>query len=130
MATAYSGSIDLFIYGHIFSSGTPLRVIDNLIKNSDYDPQLVTTFSGSPSSVNIEVWDVVDGQNTQLTITNSGCYIIGDTGKWGWSTEYLLFTQEHKKYHYYFRMTADTSEERYGEFLITVPERGRWSYPD
>jgi hypothetical protein len=83
-----------------------------------------------PSGVNIEIWDVVDGQNTKLAISNSGCYSIDDTFRWGWSTEYLPFRQEYKRYHYYFRMTSDEGEQQYGEFFITVPERGRWSYPD
>lgn len=122
-------SVDLFINGAI-SGVDELRIINRLTQTSDYYPQLVSTFSISASSVNIEVWDVVDGQNTKLTIANSGCYAIGDTGKWGWSTKYLSFTGDHKKYHYYYRMTSDMSTEQYGEFLITVPERGRWSYPD
>lgn len=118
---------DLFIIG---ISGIPLRIIHRLTKTGDYNPQLISTFDDPAVSVNIEIWDVVDGQNTKVTIANSGCYAIGNTGKWGWSTANLPFTDEHKKYQYYFRMISNASEEQYGEFFITVPERGRWSYPD
>lgn len=115
------------------SSGTtselPLRIIHRLTKTGDYDPQLIGTFVTPPVSANIEVWDVVDGQNTAVTIVNSGCYAIGNTGKFGWSLAHLPFTGENKKYHYYYRMTSNEGEYDHGEFLITVPEHGRWSYP-
>ncbi len=124
-----SGSINLFITSFEAESGIPLRIINRLTKTGDYDPQLVGIFTTSPSGVNIEVWDTVDGQNTQVTIANSGCYAIGNTGRWAWSTANLPFTNEHKKYQYYFRMTSNTDEKQYGEFFITVPERGRWSHP-
>lgn len=125
--TAKIGSTTI---GSIVASGEALRIIHRLTKIQDYDPQLINTFTGTPLSVNIEVWDVGDGQNTVIPITSSGCYAIGDTGAWGWSTINLPFTQGDKKYHYYYRMTSDEDEFQYGEFLITVPERGLWSYLD
>lgn len=133
VADSNHGTIKL---GEASSSSLPvspdmeLRTINHLTKTQDYDPQLISTFDLSPISVNIEVWDIVNGQNSPVTISNSGCYAIGDTDRWGWSTENLPFTGEHKKYHYFFTMISDGSEERFGEFFITVPERGRWSYPD
>ena len=108
----------------------PLRIIHRLTQTGDHNPQLISTFDNSPNNVNIQVWDVIDGQNTPVVIANSGCYAIGNTDKWGWSTEHLLFTSDHKKSHYYFRMISDNSEEQYGEFFITVPERGLWSHPN
>ncbi len=110
--------------------GQTLRIINRLTKTADYDPQIISAFPTPPTSVNIEVWDIVDGQNIVVAISNSGCYSIGDTSRWGWSTANLPFTDEKQKYHYYFRMTSDTSEEQYGEFFITVPERGLRSHPD
>ena len=129
--TVDSGSVDLFM--NTSGDGTSMmeiRIIHRLTKGGDYDPQLVGAFENSAGSVNIQVWDVVDGQNTEVTIINSGCYSIGNTGRWGWSTEHLPFREERKKYHYYFRMTSDMAEEEFGEFLITVPEGGRWSHTD
>jgi len=126
-------TIDLFLTGSSAvpaSSGTPLRVIHRLTKTQDYNPQLMGTFQIPPATVNIQVWDVGDGQNTEVPITTSGCYQIGDTNKWAWSTQYLPFLGYNKKYHHYFRMTSNEGEMQHGEFLITVPERGRWSYPD
>lgn len=127
-------SDNLFIEGLLVSdaslSGVPLRIINRLTRMSDYDPQLVGAFSNSPSSVNIEVWDITDGQNIKLTIASSGCYQMGNSDGWGWSTQYLLLAPEARKYHYYFKMISDTSEEQFGEFFITVPEHGLWSYPN
>lgn len=111
-------------------SGTTFRIINKLTKGGIYNPQLISAFDVSPSSVNIQLWDIVDAQNTPVIITNSGCYPIGNTDWWGWSTEYLPFTGEKKKYQYYYRMISNTGEEQCGEFFIIVPERGRWSYPD
>lgn len=111
-------------------SGVPLRIIHKLTKTHDYDPQLVSIFQSTPSLVNIEVWDVINAQNTKISLSTSGCYKIGGTNAWGWSTEYLPFTEDRNKYHYYFKMTSDLNDTQYGEFLIFVPERGRWSYPD
>lgn len=107
-----------------------IRTINHLVKLADHDPQLISIFDTTPSEVNIEVWDIVDGQNIQIDIPNSGCYHIGDTDAWGWSTEYLGFTGETQKYHYYFMMISDLNEKQFGEFLINVPEGGLWSHPD
>lgn len=130
------GTVKVGLIGKSSSSPSPsvdgqeLRIINHLTKTSDYDPQLISSFSTPPIGVNIEVWDIVDGQNAAMTITSSGCYAIGDTGRWGWSTANLPFTDERQQYHYYFRMTSDTSEEQYGEFFITVPEHGVLDYPN
>lgn len=127
---AASGGFTMGQFATFTSDGTPLKVIHQLTKIGDYDPQLISSFDTAASSVNIEVWDVIDGQNTSVSIVSSGCYQIGNTNNWGWSTEHLPFLNQHKKSHYYFRMTSSESEEQFGEFLITVPEDGRSSYPD
>jgi len=121
----------LFISGAItVPSGVEIRTINKLTKAADYDPQLMGSFTTSPSGVTIEVWDIVDGQNIEMVLGSSGCYAIGDTNTWGWSTEYLPMTQYHAKYHYYFMMTGNTGEKVFGEFFLVVPERGQWSYFD
>ncbi len=125
-------NIRMYVQGldESISSGISLKTINHLTKTNDYDPQLISIFANVATVVKIEVWDIIDGQNTPVAITNSGCYQIGDTGRWGWSTVNLSFTNMHKKYHYLFEMTSDVNEKQYGEFLISVPEQGRWSYPD
>lgn len=119
---------DLFIIGYIDTT-VPIRIIHRLTRAADYDPQLIGSFSGGMSTVNIRVWDIIDGLNTPVTLANSGCYQIGDTNKWGWSTEHLSFIPSHHNYHYYFAMSGNNGETDYGEFFLTVPERGRWSHP-
>lgn len=110
-------------------SGTPLRIIHHLTRTGDHNPQLIGSLSDGVSSVNIRVWDIVDGINAQVAVTSSGCYAIGTTNTWGWSTEYLPFASGYNNYHYFYEMVADTSEVDYGEFFLTVPEHGRWVYP-
>ena len=126
----HNDNMHLFIEGSLAEAdGTTLRTINRLTKMSDHDPQLIGTFVLLASGVNIEVWDVVDGQNVPLTLSSSGCYPVGDTERWGWSTAGLPLSGK-KKYHYYYRMTSTVAEEQLGEFFLTVPEGGRWSYPD
>ncbi|UCG02429.1 MAG: hypothetical protein JSW11_00255 [Candidatus Heimdallarchaeota archaeon] len=112
-------SSDLFIGGQELLPS--IRTIDHLIRMADHNPQLIGAFDVSVTSVNIEIWNIGDGQNLLVPIVNSGCYAIGNTGRWGWSTEYLPFVG-YRKYHYYFRMTSNTGDKQYGEFLIRVPE--------
>jgi hypothetical protein len=112
------------------SPETDLKIVNHLVKTNDHNPQLVSTFDASAVSAYIEVWDVTDGQNSVVSISNSGCYVIGDTNTWGWSTEYLPLASANRKYQYYFRMTSNLGEAQYGDFALTVPERGLWSYPD
>jgi len=130
----FQESGNLFIFGSVppvlTPSDEPLRIINRLVRAADYNPQLIGSFATTSVSANIEVWDVVDGQNIAIMLANSGCYAIGDTGKFGWSLEHLPFTDEKKKYHYYYRITSNEGEHDHGEFFIVVPERGRWSYPD
>jgi len=119
----------LFIYGRSPISEIPLRIIHRLTRTGDYHPQLIGSFDPYLSFVNIQVWDVVDGVNVPVAITSSGCSEIGDIGKWRWSTEHLPFASGYHNYHYYFKMISHTHDTYYGEFFLTVPERGRWVYP-
>ncbi len=123
---------DLFIGGLdtiIVSSGVESRIIHRLTRRGDYNPQLIGSFTADVSSINIRVWDIGNGFNTQVGITSSGCYNIGDTNRWGWSTQYLPLASGYDNYHYYYEMLANNGETDYGEFLLTVPERGRWIHP-
>ncbi len=127
--TVVSTSGDLFISGSmVAASEVEMRIINHLVASQDHNPQLTSTFGSPAASVSISVWDIVNGQNTNVILDSIVCYNMAGTNTWGWSTEHLPFRGEKKKYHYYYRMTSDIAEERFGEFFITVPERGRWSY--
>lgn len=105
----------------IIPTGIP-GIITRWRRTHSYHPQLISTFTGIPISVNIQIWDIGDGQNNEITVTNSGCYRIGNTSKWAWSTQNLPFIHGHKQCHYYFRMVSNTNEEQFGEFTIVAPE--------
>ena len=94
-----------------------LRIINRFTKTADYNPQLIGSFDASVSGVNINVWSVSNGTNHLVDIANSGCYQIGDTYKWGWSTEYIPFVSGH----YYFEMISNTLDTCYGEFFLGDP---------
>lgn len=110
------------------SSGTLARPFDWLLKTSDHNPQTIGTFDLVASSVNIEVWDVTDGQNSAVSLVSSGCYAIGNTGRWGWSTMNLPASQGHAK-HYYYVMTSNLMETFGGQFILDLPERAKWIHP-
>jgi len=104
------------------------RPLDWLLKTTDHYPQIIGTFDPSANSVVIQIWDITDGQNTLLSVPNSGCYGIGNTDRWGWSTSGLPVTQGHSR-HYYYMMTSDAAETFDGQFLLDVPEGARWIHP-
>lgn len=129
MATE-SGNANLFISGAIpVSSGDLARPLDWLLKTSDHYPQIIGTFEILASTVTIQVWDITDGQNVLMSVANSGCYAIGDTGRWGWSTSGLPTTQGHAR-HYLYLMTSDTTETFDGQFLMESPEGAKWIHPN
>ncbi len=104
---------------------TPL---DWFLKTPDHSPQLIGTFDTVASGANIQVWDIIGGQNTLMTVESSGCYAIGDTGRWGWSTTNLPSTQGYAK-QYFYLMTSSEGETFEGQFTLDVPERAKWIYP-
>jgi hypothetical protein len=125
----YNDQANCYIAGQLSESGTSLRSINRLTRTGDHDPQLVNTFEVSASGVNIQVWDTIDGQNNLMAITSSGCYQIGDTDTWGWSTANLPVSSGTNKRQYYYRMLSNQNESQYGEFFLTVPEDAVFSYP-
>lgn len=108
------------VIGMILSptSEVPLITVNHLTRTGDYDPQLIGDFNDGVSSVNISVWDIINGDNILVSIETSECYPIGNTNNWGWSTEHLPFMSGHRDYHYYFEMTADTNDTDQGEFFL------------
>lgn len=104
------------------------RPIDWLLHTSDHNPQIIGTLGTAASSVNIQIWDITDGQNIQTNLTTSGCYAIGNTGRWGWSTSNLPIPDGHSK-QYYYLMISDLSETFDGQFIFDVPEGAKWIHP-
>ena len=131
-----SASGNLFNLGHeIYSKSATLfmgtilvaKQIDWLLKSSDHYPQILGTLEGA-SGVNIQLWEITDGQNTSVPITVSGCYQIGNTGRWAWSTAnlptYTTYQQQ-----YFYLMTADNNETFDGQFFLELPEGAKWIHP-
>jgi hypothetical protein len=128
---AASGSFDISIRGIIPatpSSDQTGKPFDWLIRTSDYYPQIVGTLLAS-SGVNIQVWDTTDGNNVLVDVSSSGCYDIGNTGRWGWSTSGLPLAQGHAR-QYFYMMTSDAGEKFDGQFVMDIPERAKWIHPD
>ena len=126
-----TGSVDLVIVGTgvvVDEVATLGRPLDWLLKTSDHNPQIIGTFATTVSGVNIEVWDVTNGANAAMSIPNSGCYQIGDTGRWGWSTINLPSNQGHSK-HYFYTMTSSADTTFDGQFILDLPERAKWIHP-
>jgi hypothetical protein len=126
-----SDNIDLFIRGITVippSSGDEGRAMDWLLRTSDHYPQIIGAFDPAVSGVSIRIWDIVDGQNTLVPLTSSGCYSINDTGRWGWSTSNLPGLTGHQ-HQYYYMMTGDPSGTFDGQFFLEVPEDAKWIYP-
>lgn len=103
--------------------------MDWFLKTSDHYPQLIGTFDSSISGVTIQVWDVINAQNTLVSPTSSGCYPITDTGRWGWSTSNLpsLSGYQHQ---YYYLMAGNPSGTFDGQFFLEVPEDAKWIHPN
>jgi len=113
--------IDLFIRGNV--SGTPSVgddnfgiTLDQLFKNGDFNPQVIGRFTTNPSNVTIEVWS---NDGNVITLTNSSCYQIGDTGRWAFSTINLpplakIVNQ------FIFRMTGDNLETFESQFMLNT----------
>jgi len=135
-----SGNVDLFTEGHIdsddgmdlFIEGVELvfdEIINRFTKTADYTPQLIGRFGNGETSVTIEVWEVTDAANVSVTLADNACYPIGNTGRWGWSTEHLPH-QYSQVGQFVFRMTSDLAETVVDEFSINSPEEGKWIHPN
>lgn len=123
-----SGSVSFMISGSLVSTTSPLNIINRLSKVSDYDPQLLGTFTSSVSNVTIRLWELLDGQNIDIPITVSGCSQIGDTERWIWSTSNLPTYTGYKR-QFFYTMTANNFEISNGQFFLNLPENPRGMYP-
>lgn len=119
-----STSGNLFMRGAVESLA---ESIDWLLRTHDHYPQILGTFE-SAVSVNIQLWDITDGQNTLVSVASSGCYQIGNTGRWGWSTANIPITQGNGK-QYFYLMTSNASITFGGQFFLELPEGAKWIHP-
>lgn len=126
--TAYS-EMTLYIFGDTSVAWTYQgRSAEEFVKTADYSPQLVGSVSGSPSIVTIQVWNITGGVNAELSLASSGCYSIGSTGRWGWSTSHLP-AMDTDRQQFFYRMIGNTGGASDGEFKIDIPESIRWFHP-
>jgi len=125
----HSGSISLYMAGSgLPSSGDMARVLDNFIMAGDYSPQIIGRFTTTPTSVTIQVWDVIDGANILVSLADDTCSRIGDTDSWRWSTTNLpIFDGTNKQFFYI--MTSNLSELFEGQFFLDVQESAKWFHP-
>lgn len=149
--SSISGSNNLFTKGiglitdniHLFvkASGTPSSglgsgddqfclTLEQFIKNGDFNPQIIGRFTSDPSSVTIEVWNVIDGRNNAVTLDSDVCYQIGDTGRWAWSTINLLSSGIGGIINQFvYEMGADTGETFTGEFILNTRRINSYKIP-
>ncbi len=126
---ALNDDIGLFIEGSgIAASGAMARVFDSFVIAGDYSPQIIGRFATTPTTVTIQVWDVIDGANTVVSLTDNTCNRIGNTDSWRWSTANLpTFAGTNRQFFYV--MTSDLTELFEGQFLLDVKESARWFHP-
>jgi len=115
---------------NLFIRGTPSVgddnfgiTLDQLFKNGDFNPQIIGRFTTNPSSVTIEVWDVIDN-NSIVSLSDVDCYEIGNTDRWAFSTINLP-PLTRRVNQYVFKMTANTAEVFEGEFILKTKKVGK-----
>jgi hypothetical protein len=93
--------------------------IEYLLRTNDHAPHLVGKLEFvPPGDVTIEVWRCsAEGVET-VPLATSGCYPIGDTGRWGWSTVHLDTAAASDRRTYFYRMSAPNGKTFDGSFLV------------
>lgn len=105
------------------------KFVDELCRTGDFIPSLVGRFvSTNPSSVTIEVWDIIDGANVALILLDNTVLQIGDTESWIWSMENIP-TDQSTDGCFLFRMTADTGETIERQVIVRTISDGKWKHP-
>lgn len=124
-----SGHTRLYIRGIIMAPAQTLdqtKSIDWLLRTPDYNPQIIGTFE---TLANIVTMQVFDSDTILISLSDSNCYAIGDTGRWGWSTANLPSIRGNPRFYSYV-MTSDAGETFGGQFILDVPEKAKWIHPD
>lgn len=105
------------------------KFVDELCRTHDFIPSLVSRFvSTSPSSVTIEVWDIIDGANVALILLDNTVLQVGDTESWIWFMKNMP-TDQSADGCFLFRMTADTGETIEREVIVKTISDGKWKHP-
>jgi hypothetical protein len=94
-------------------------VLSDLTGSFDNAPQLIGNldYVGVSGEVTIKVWRLDrDGPVEVTPVGKDGCYPIGDTGRWGWSTAGLPVASNVRTM-YYYEMYASTGSVFKGEFV-------------
>lgn len=80
---------------------------------------------GASDDVTITIYELVN--MTEMPVADGGCYPIGNTGRWGWSTANLPGGTK-RGWHFVFRMATSGGAQTFtGEFLLRFPESERGS---
>ncbi len=127
-----SESGNLFVHGVILmpapTGDAEGRFIDEFCRTGDFIPSLMGQFiSTSPSGVTIAVWDIIDGDNTPLTLIDDTVQQIGNTESWMWSMANMP-SDNSADGQFLFRMTADTGETIEREVVIKTIADGQWKH--
>lgn len=94
-------------------------VLSDLTGSFDNAPQLVGNldYVGVSGEVTIKVWRLDhDGPVEVTPVGGAGCYPIGDTGRWAWSTAGLPVASNVRTM-YYYEMYASSGSVFKGEFV-------------
>lgn len=93
--------------------------IEYLLRTNDHYPQLVGKLDFVPPGVvTIELWRCAAVGVESVSLAASGCYPIGNTGRWGWSTQHLDTTAANDRRTYFYRMTAPNGSTFKGSFFV------------
>lgn len=131
-STEISVSGDLMIHGVILTppptGDIEGRFVDEFCRTSDFIPTLMGQFiSTSPSGVTIELWDIINGDNTPLILIDDTVQQVGDTESWMWSMTNMP-SDNSADGQFLFRMTADTGETIEREVTIKTIADGQWKH--
>lgn len=119
-----NGGLNLFIKGALGEDDDNFNLsLEQLFKNADYSPQIIGRFITDPSSVTIEVWNLMNN-NSIVSLISNDCYEIGDTGRWAFSTINLP-PLTRRVNQFVFKMTANTLETFEGEFILKTKKVGK-----
>lgn len=120
-----SGQADLSIEGGEGAAAASRWPVAELLRTHDHHPQVIGLlgYVGVSGDVEMTVYELTG--MTEVALGHSGCYPIGDTGRWGWSTAYLPAGTSHGQHFVYRMATSGGAQTFAGEFLLRFPESKR-----
>ncbi len=112
-------------FGEQSGSGSPGWQVTELLRTHDHHPQVIglLDYVGTSGDVDVTVYELTN--MTEVSLGHSGCYPIGDTGRWGWSTAYLPGDTRHGQHFVYRMATSGAAQTFAGEFFLRFPESDR-----